>query len=216
MSDDDHSTSEGKLVDLLAAAHVLRREPELKRRFTTFLFLEERLRQPEPRPAVTAIIAAAYGDPTIYWRHMVDLDPERIKITRERFIAVHAATRYGEVRHLGRILATPAVQAILGDDGKPWRERLRMLMTDPDYGYLIGPDLCGYLTGDVTPKPGRSQRRSKPPLVKDLDAQITAFEREHPDWGQARLHREWHADGTRPRVARSRFRKLLGGRPPRD
>jgi hypothetical protein len=216
LSEDDHSTAEGGPQDLVASARLLRDKPELGRRFMTFLFLEERLRRPEPRPAVTAIIAAAYNDPAVYWQNMVDLDPERISVTRERFVAVHAATRYGEIRRLGRILAMAAVQAILGDDGKPWRERLRMLMTDPDYGYLIGPDLCGYLTGDVTPKPGRSQRRSKPPLVKDLDAQIAAFEREHPDWGQARLHREWHADGTRPRVARSRFRKLLGGRPPRD
>ena len=141
MSDDDHSTEKSELSDLLGMARVLRHQPELTRRNRMILLLEERLRRPEPRPAITAIIGTAYGDPAIYWRHMIDREPERIIITRERLIAVHAATDYGEIRRLGRILATPAVQAILGDDGKPWRERLRMLMTDPDYGYLIGSDL---------------------------------------------------------------------------
>jgi hypothetical protein len=72
----------------------------------------------------------------------------------------------------------------------------------------------------TTPPPAElPQQRlaiAKPPLVKDLNAQIANFEREHPDWGQARLHREWNADGTRPHVARHRFRKQPGGRPPRD
>ena len=158
MSDDDHSTEKSELSDLLGMARVLRHEPELTRRNRTILLLEERLRRPEPRPAITAIIGAAYGDPTIYWRHMIDLEPERIIITRERFIAVNAATDYGEIRRLGRILATAAVQTILDDTSKSWRERLRVLMADPDYGYLIGPDLRAYLARTTT---GRRRGRER-------------------------------------------------------
>jgi hypothetical protein len=164
MSESDNSTPEDDTRSLreriLGMARALRDVPEPTRRHRVFLLMLERLRhdwhgEPDTPPCtVTEVIGAAYDDPHDYWARWVDLQPERIGVRLERFLAVHAATRYNQVRAAEATAQTdPAVRRLLLEPAEaPLRERLRALMRDPDFGYLIAPELATFLErGEVTP-----------------------------------------------------------------